>query len=86
MNQLTVRGFGPELAQYIKLLAENEHISLNQAALRLMLKGAALDNSSNLCQLGNALDAFIGSWSAEEAQQFDQQTAQLRQIDDELWQ
>ena len=46
MKQLTVRGLDEELSERVRRLAEHEHISLNQAALRLLRKGAGLPASS----------------------------------------
>ena len=46
MNQLTVRGFGDELGESIRRLAQREGISLNQAALKLLRKGAGLTGQS----------------------------------------
>jgi hypothetical protein len=31
------------------------------------------------------LDRFIGSWTSEEAREFDEALAELRRIDPELW-
>ena len=42
MNQLTVRGFDDELAERIRRLAKRDGTSLNQAALKLLRKGAGL--------------------------------------------
>ena len=42
MNQLTVRGFDDELAERIRRLAKQDGTSLNQAALKLLRKGAGL--------------------------------------------
>ena len=35
--------------------------------------------------VGSTLDEFIGSWSDNEAKEFENDVAQLRQIDDEIW-
>lgn len=40
MSQLTVRGIDDELKECIRRLAEREGISMSQAALRLLRKGA----------------------------------------------
>ena len=46
MNQLTVRGFDDELSDRLRGLARREGISLNQAALRLLRKGAGLPTAA----------------------------------------
>ena len=42
MKQLTVRGFDDDLERAIRQLARRERISLNQAALKLLRRGAGL--------------------------------------------
>ena len=42
MKQLTVRGFDDELAEAIRQLARRDGTSLNQAALKLLRRGAGL--------------------------------------------
>ena len=42
MNQLTLRDLDDELWRTIQSLAQHEEISLNQAALKLLRKGADL--------------------------------------------
>jgi len=65
MNQLTLRGIDKELARCISELARREHVSLNKAALLLMRRGAGLvESGTSSAAIGNALDRFIGRWSA----------------------
>lgn len=42
MSQITVRGIDDELSACLHRLAEREGLSLNQAALRLLPRGAGL--------------------------------------------
>ena len=71
MNQLTVRGFDDELSASVCGLAKREGISLNQAALRLLRKGAGLaDGKGNPNEIGSPLDDLFGIWSREEAEAF----------------
>ena len=68
MRQLTVRGFDDELSRRLRRLAKRDGISLNQAALKLLRKGAGLtDIAGGADTIGNSLDHLIGTWSAEEA-------------------
>ena len=46
MEQLTVRGFGEDLSAAIRRLAAEEQVSLNQAALRLLRRGAGLSDGA----------------------------------------
>lgn len=87
MSQLTLRGFDKELERCVRQLAEQEHMSLNKAALHLMRRGSGLDREtpdSNV--IGDRLDDFIGSWSAAQAADFDDAVAVFEEIDTEQWQ
>lgn len=88
MNQLTLRGLDTELEQQLRRLAENEHISLNKAALRLMRRGAGLEPRSQPTPnvIGHQLDDFIGSWDATQQAEFDAAVKVFETIDTEQWQ
>ena len=62
--QLTVRGLEPELARRLRETARAKDISLNEAALDLMRRGAGIPAEELRGRtIGDGLDAFIGSWS-----------------------
>ena len=42
MHRLTIRGIDDELFEYLRGLAQRERVSLNQAILRTLRKGADL--------------------------------------------
>lgn len=72
MNQLTVRGFDDELAERIRRLAQRDGTSLNQAALKLLRKGAGLaEPARGLDTVGSSLDHLIGTWSQDAAAELD---------------
>ena len=72
MRQLTVRGIDPELDERISRLAQREGVSLNQAVLRLLRRGADLaDEQGSIDTVGSSLDHFIGSWTCEQADEMD---------------
>ncbi len=77
MKSLTIRGIDPQLERALRSLAEHEGISLNRAALRLMRRGAGLQEGNDRPRIGHALDAFIGSWSIEESAAFDATIARM---------
>jgi hypothetical protein len=85
LRQLTLRGFEPRLDQAIAQTAQREGISLNQAALRLMRRGAGLDPSSETSSIGASLDDLIGTWSRREAEHFMEGIESCRQFDEDLW-
>jgi hypothetical protein len=84
-NQLTIR-YEDELARAIDDLARRESISLNQAALRLLRKGAGLDRPERSPDVvGDSLDWFIGSWTADQAAALERAVADFESVDEELW-
>jgi hypothetical protein len=84
LSQLTIRGFDPALEAEIQRLAKAEGISLNQAVLRLLRKGAGV-GQDNPDLIGHALDGFIGDWTHKEASRVDKLVADFEHIDPELW-
>ena len=86
MKSLSLRGFDEELERRLHSLAEREGISLNQAALRLMRKGAGLGESPKETNLiGSALDEFIGTWSEAEARDLTAAVEEFDTVDEKLW-
>ena len=86
MNQLTVRGFDDELSERIQRLAKRDGTSLNQAALKLLRKGAGLaDPGQGPDTVGSSLDHLIGTWSADEAAELDAALEECEVIDEAAW-
>ena len=86
MNQLTVRGFDDELADRMRQLAKGDGISLNQAALKLLRKGAGLTNGTGDADtVGSSLDHLIGTWTAAEADEMDSALKEFEVIDESIW-
>ena len=86
MNQLTVRGFDDELSAAMRRLARRKGISLNQAALRLLRKGAGLtDGEGGAETVGSSLDHLIGSWTSQEADAIDSALEDFGTIDEAIW-
>ena len=86
MNQLTVRGLEGELAERIQRLAKRDGTSLNQAALKLLRKGAGLaDSSQKADTVGASLDHLIGTWSEDEAAELDAALEEFEVIDEAAW-
>ena len=68
MKQIVLSEFDDELTASIRRVAEREQISMEEAALKLLRKGAGLGVGRKPDgKIGNSLDHFIGSWSKEEA-------------------
>ena len=84
MNQLTIRGFDDELADYVRRLARREGISLNRAVMRLVRRGANLDDP-DADVIGSSLDHLMGTWSVDEADAIDRALQDFSGIDEAMW-
>lgn len=86
MNQITVRGFDDELSACLRRLAKREGLSLNQAALRLLRRGAGLAESPGRGNtVGDSFDRLIGSWTQEEADEMEAALEEFETIDEAAW-
>ena len=82
MKSITVRDFDDELAGSIRRLAKREGLSLNQAALKLLRKGAGRpDDKKCVDGVGSSLDHLIGTWTPVEADEMDSALEELEAID-----
>ena len=87
MRQLTIRGFDAELSRCIRGLAAREGISLNQAVLRLLRRGAGLgkESAAGAHVVGASLDHLIGTWTAEEADEMERALEEFARVDEAMW-
>ena len=86
MNQITIRGFDDDLSVHLHSLAQWEGISLNQAALRLLRKGAGLaEMPVRPGIVDTSLDHLIGAWTQEEAEELDAALEEFETIDEAAW-
>ena len=85
MKQLTVRGFGDELSEAIRRLANRDGTSLNRAAVKLMRRGAGLEDGQGSDTVGSSLDHLIGTWSRAEADEMERALRHFETIDEAVW-
>lgn len=84
MATMSVRGLDDQALSQLKIQAEQEGSSLNSLVLRL-LQGAGTSIQSGALKKFDDLDALAGTWSEEEAQAFDRNTAAFAEVDAALW-
>ena len=66
--------------------ARRDGSSLNQAALKLLRRGAGLPDGQGAGRnIGSALDDLFGSWSQEEAEAFDASLEVFETVDESAW-
>lgn len=85
MKQLTIRGFDDDLAAQIERLANREGISLNQAVLKLLRKGAGIGEKGKADAVGASLDHLIGTWTEDEAKELERAIEDFEEIDETMW-
>jgi hypothetical protein len=85
IKQLTLRGFDADLERRLHLEARNAGVSLNQAALRLLRRGAGLGDAARSNTVGSSLDHLIGTWSEADERELLEATAFFERVDDEFW-
>jgi len=88
VKQTTLRGIDPSLARRLREEARRQGLSLNRTILRLLRQATGLAKSgepSPGTKRFADLDGLIGTWSEEEADEFDRALQHLRQIDEEMW-
>ena len=87
MNQLTIRNVDEGLLSKIKILARQEGVSMNKFVVKLLRESLGFDKKQKIPGLvkHHDLDYLFGTWSEEEAQEFDEALNEHRKIDGELW-
>ena len=85
MTQLTVRGFDKALARRIREVAKAGGLSLNQAAVLLLRRGAGLAPAEPAARVGDSMKALIGTWSREEEAEFRRAVRPFEEVDADFW-
>ncbi|MBY0274297.1 hypothetical protein K2Z84_03075 [Candidatus Binatia bacterium] len=80
-----MRGFGDDVERRLRAVARAEGVSLNEAVLRLLRKGAGLQSSEAGNVIGDALDHLAGTWTDVDLREFDEAVRVTERIDDDLW-
>jgi hypothetical protein len=84
MATMSIRGLDDQALAQLKSQAEQEGSSLNRLVLRL-LQGAGPSVSSGVLKKFDDLNALAGTWSNEEAQAFERNSAAFTEVDTALW-
>ena len=84
---ITLRNIPPAVRRAIRKKAEAEDTSLNKAALRLLEEAVRLPPSGLAAKktLHRDLDALFGTWTEEEAREFDEALQEQRRVDPADW-
>jgi hypothetical protein len=82
---ITLRDLPPEVEKILHERAKREGISLNRTAIRMLEEAAGLNQNTEKPARNHDFDKFAGTWTADEADEFDRRLAEMRQIDWEMW-
>ena len=85
MKAITLRNIPPQLGEKLEEEATTTGASLNKTVIRLLLKATGLAGRERGTPRFHDLDHLAGTWTPEEAAEFDRVLADQRQIDPELW-
>ena len=86
MKAITLRNLPSELAKIIGQKAEEKGVSINKAVISLLEEGTGIRGKRNgKKSLHHDLDSLAGSWTRDEAEEFDKSLASQRTIDLDLW-
>ena len=84
--QLTVRGIDSDLAERLRQHCQATGLSLSQAALDLLRRGAGLPaKATRAASIGHSLDPWFGTWDAAEADAVSEAVADFATADPDMW-
>ncbi len=84
MKAITLRNIPPNLSRRIERRAKEKGSSMNKTVIQI-LDDALGTSKKRADKLHHDLDHLAGSWSGDEAREFDEDLASQRKIDPELW-
>jgi len=84
VKTLTLRGIDEELDRGLKKLAQQERDSMNAVILHLLRDKLGL-TKPKFRETHHDLDDLAGTWTKEEAREFDDVVREFSHIDEEMW-
>lgn len=85
MANVSLRGVSEELKKGLKIEAQRKNQSVNALLLNLISKGLGLEDKRSYRKRDHDLDALAGTWSPDDAAEFEAATASFNKIDDTIW-
>lgn len=82
---LTLRGIPAPVEAAIRKRAERDRTSLNKAVISLLEEAVEKSTDALTGPPYHDLDEFFGTWSAEEADEFDESLRDQRKIEEADW-
>jgi hypothetical protein len=88
MKPLKLEDMEPDLEEKLEQFARQQGMPIERAALTLLRQATGLEADRPRGVIGNSMDHLIGTWTAEEAEEFDKAVEvfeQIAEIDESLW-
>ncbi len=84
MATMTLRGIDDRIAEALKEKATSEGISVNALTLKLLRETLGIEKKKRVVT-HNDLDHLAGTWSEQDAVEFEQVTAVFEKVDEDMW-
>jgi hypothetical protein len=85
MANISVRGIDSKTLATLKAMAKKENTSVNALVVRLLDRATGGASEKPLDSRHEDLSELAGTWSLQDAEEFEANTASLREIDPEQW-
>lgn len=88
MNQITIRGIPDDVERMIRKESEASQLSLNKTIINMLKRAVNAGESGKprKKKLNHSFDKYFGTWTKEEADEFDRIIEETcEQIDEDMW-
>ena len=85
MTVISIRGIDEKAVLRLKKQAQQEGSSLNSLVVRLLETAAGVRSTDKGSQHFDDLDALQGTWSVQDAHDFESAVGEFSQVDAALW-
>ena len=84
MATMTLRGIDDRIAEALKEKATKEGISVNALTLKLLRETLGIEKKKRIVTYTD-LDHLAGTWSEQDAVEFEEATAVFEKVDEDMW-
>lgn len=85
MKSITLHALDNQLAAQLKRCAEEQSISMNELAKRILAEGLGIKAPVKEAPHHAEFADFCGVWTEKDAQEFEANTADMEKVDQEDW-
>lgn len=84
MTTMTLRGIDDAVSVALKERARKEGASVNAVTLRILKEALGIEKKKRSVVYDD-LDHLAGTWSAQDAAEFESATAVFKKVDEDMW-